>query len=378
MKKEPSFLKQLRLRPRISSSEIIISSLSAIIALALVTWITKQALSGSALPYVLASMGATAVILFAMPDSPVGRPWAVLMGHFVSAIIGISCGKLSDSLVIAIPMTIGLTIFAMHYLRSIHPPGGATAMLTLLGGAEISAIGYQFLITPLAINLLILLLAAYFLKIVRNSRRGLHNKIEIPDAWQERREKRQNPAELKTEDLQAALKSLDRYVDVGTEQLMQIYSLAQQQRQQRMLGSLNCGDIMSSKILTLQYGDSLLDAWQQLSPHDEQALIIVSRARHIEGIVTLSDFIKHAQNFDFSTRQQRIAALIKPSTTLTSDKPETVGQIMTCRPTCIQEDRPAAHAWELFEQHNFHHLPVVDHNNKLVGLISCSMLESPQ
>lgn len=372
MKEKNSFLKQFNFATRISSSEILIASLSAIITLALVTWITKQALTGSALPYVLASMGATAVILFSIPNSPMGRPWSVLAGHIISAIIGISCGKLSDSLIITVPLAIGLAIFAMHYLRCIHPPGGATAMLTLLGGAEINAIGYQFLITPLAINLIILLLAAHFIKTLRH-KRSLQ-KIEIPDAWQQRRKTPQTSNDLKTEDLQAALKILDSYVDVETEQLIQIYSLAQQQQQRRALESLNCRDIMNTEILSLEYGDSLLSAWKKLSPHDEQALIIISRARHIEGIVTLSDFINHAQAFDFSTDQQRIAALIKPSTTLTSDKPETVGQIMTSQPICIEENEVATKAWEIFEQHNIHHLPIINHNKKLVGLIRRSML----
>jgi len=365
------FFERFKLASRVSSGEMLASAISACIALAIVTWVSKQSLSGTNLPFILASMGATAVILFAAPNSPMGRPWPLLAGHFVAAFVGISCGKLSDNLVITVPLTIGLVIFAMHYFRCIHPPGGATALLTLLGGAEFSAIGYQFMLTPLAINLLILALVALSLNKLR-AEKNRYARVEIPSGWQQRSQTNTAPR-FSTQDLQAAIHDIDSYIDTDVEQLAQLYEMAEQQRYSRKLGTLSCQQVMEQAIVR-EYGDSLLEAWSQLSQDDQQAIVVIDRGRHIKGILTLSDFIKHAQAIDMSTEQQRVAALIKPSTNLTSDRPEVVGQIMSTTTYYAQQDMDAADAWPMFERYNIEHLPVIDHNNKLIGIINRSTL----
>jgi len=362
---------RFKLASRVSSGEMLASAISACIALAIVTWVSKQSLSGTNLPFILASMGATAVILFATPNSAMGRPWPLLAGHFVAAFIGISCGKLSGNLVISVPLTIGLVIFAMHYLRCIHPPGGATALLTLLGGPEVSAAGYQFMLTPLAINLLILALVAFSLNKLR-AEKNRYARVEIPRDWQQRRQANTAPR-FSHQDLQAAIDSLDSYIDTDVEQLTQLYEMAERQRYSRKLGALSCQQMMERAIIR-EYGDGLQDAWLQLSQDDQQAIVVVNRAHHVEGILTLSDFIKHAQIFDLDSEQQRVAALIKPNTTLTSDKPEAVGQIMSSTTFCVQQDMAAADAWPMFERYSIEHLPVIDQNNKLVGIINRSTL----
>lgn len=369
-----TFISRLKLGSRVSLSEMLASAGAATIALALVAWISKQSLSGSNLPFILASMGATAVILFAAPTSTMGRPWPLLAGHLLAAFIGISCGKLTGNLLISVPLTIGLTIFAMHYLRCIHPPGGATALLTLLGGAEVSAAGYQFLLTPLAINLGILMLAAFILNKIR-AEQGRKSRIEIPSAWQRRRQIAPTQgSSIDPQDLQAAIDELDSYVDLDAAQLAQLFDMAQRQHHSRKLGDMSCAEIMDPNPLALQYGDALDQAWHALSPHDEQAIIVINRVGHVEGIVTVTDFIEQARGFAGATEQERILALITPTTTLTSDKPETVGQIMTATTICISQDHSAADAWPMFEQYHIHHLPVIDENDKLVGIINRSTL----
>ena len=361
------FFKRFDPTSRVSMMEMLTSAISAGIALAIVAWVSKQSLSGTNLPFILASMGATAVILFAAPNSPMGRPWPLLGGHFIAAFIGISCGKLSPNLLITVPLAIGLVIFAMHYFRCIHPPGGATTLLTLLGGPEVSAIGYQFMLTPLAINLLILALLAAVLNKLR-SEKTRYVQVKIPSGWQQRQQTNTAPR-FKSQDLEAAIHSLDSYIDIDTKQLAQIYEMAEQQSYARKLGTVSCQEVMQQAI-SREYGDSLQEAWTQLSQHHQQAIVVIDRGHHIKGILTLSDFIKHAQAFDLETEQQRVAALIKPSTTLTSDKPEVVGQIMSASTHCVPHDMSAADAWPIFERYNIEHLPVIDQNNKLLGIIN--------
>jgi len=108
----------------------------------------------------VASMGASAVLLFAVPHGPLSQPWAVFAGHLVSALIGVACSRAIDDPALAGPLAVGLAIGAMHYLRCIHPPGGATALSAVLGGETVQQLGYWFVLTPVLLNALTLLAIA--------------------------------------------------------------------------------------------------------------------------------------------------------------------------------------------------------------------------
>lgn len=115
-------------------------------------------LSGSA--GLVASMGASAVLLFAVPHGPLSQPWAVFGGHLVSAVIGVTCVKLNAPPLIASALAVALAISAMYYLRCIHPPGGATALTAVAGGDAVHALGYHYVLTPVLLNVLVILLVA--------------------------------------------------------------------------------------------------------------------------------------------------------------------------------------------------------------------------
>jgi len=115
-------------------------------------------LSGSA--GLVASMGASAVLLFAVPHGPLSQPWAVFGGHLVSAVIGVACVKLNAPPLITSALAVALAISAMYYLRCIHPPGGATALTAVAGGDAVHALGFHYVLTPVLLNVLVILLVA--------------------------------------------------------------------------------------------------------------------------------------------------------------------------------------------------------------------------
>jgi CBS-domain-containing membrane protein len=115
-------------------------------------------LAGSA--GIIASMGSSAVLLFAVPQAPLSQPWPVFGGHLVSAIVGIGCVKwMPDSMLVA-PVAVAAAIGAMHYLRCMHPPGGATALGVVVGGDAVHQLGFQFVVTPVLLNVTTILVAA--------------------------------------------------------------------------------------------------------------------------------------------------------------------------------------------------------------------------
>jgi CBS domain-containing membrane protein len=115
-------------------------------------------LGGSA--SLVASMGASAVLLFAVPHGPLSQPWAVFGGHLVSAVIGVACVKLNVHHLLASALAVALAISAMHYMRCIHPPGGATALTAVAGGDAVHALGFNYVLTPVLLNVCVILLVA--------------------------------------------------------------------------------------------------------------------------------------------------------------------------------------------------------------------------
>lgn len=138
-----------------------ISTVGGLIGLAGVLAISNAQLGLHGAASLVASMGASAVLLFAVPHGALSQPWPVFGGHLVSAVVGVACAKAIPDPVIAGPVAVGLAIGAMHYLRCIHPPGGATALSAVVGGPTVLQLGFQYVITPVLLNVTTLLLVAF-------------------------------------------------------------------------------------------------------------------------------------------------------------------------------------------------------------------------
>lgn len=140
--------------------EKLIAGLGGFTGIALVLLVTRQFLGAADTPLIVASMGASAVLLFAVPHGPLSQPWALGCGHLVSAVIGVSCYLVIPEPMLAAAAAVGLAITAMHYLQCLHPPGGATALSAVLAGSGVHALGYQYVFTPVLINVAIIFTVA--------------------------------------------------------------------------------------------------------------------------------------------------------------------------------------------------------------------------
>ncbi|MGE0081579.1 MAG: HPP family protein [Thiohalomonadaceae bacterium] len=209
-------------RIAVSHGERIISAVGGFVALMGVLAISRGMLDAQGAVAMVASMGATAVLIFAVPHGTLSQPWSVLGGHGVSALIGVACAMGIDDALVAAPLAAGLAIAAMHYLRCMHPPGGATALTAVLGGEAVQSLGFQFVLTPVLLNAVVLL--AY----------GVAFNAPFPwrryPAWLAPRPKAEprEPEGLATADLEWALRQMDSYIDVSEDDLKRLFSLAQQ------------------------------------------------------------------------------------------------------------------------------------------------------
>jgi len=116
--------------PRVSNEEILWSWIGAFLGIAGVAWGSSLIFEGHDIALMIGSFGATAVLLYGAPRSPLAQPRNLLGGHILSAVIGVLCWKLmSQHLWLAESMAVATAIAVMHGTRTLHPPGGATALI---------------------------------------------------------------------------------------------------------------------------------------------------------------------------------------------------------------------------------------------------------
>ncbi len=219
-------------RNNTSHKEKWISALGGIFGILAVYWGTRWSFPNSYIDSVgvfamVTSMGASAVLLFAVPQGALSQPWAVVGGHLISAFIGVSCQQLFAEQTWTPALAVGLAIGAMHYLRCIHPPGGATALAAVIGGSQIHALGYHYLFMPILINVIFILIMAIGFNALFGWRRyPAHLTRRL------RESKIVKPAErqfdLTQEDFAAAMQQLNSYVDITAESLTELLELAKQ------------------------------------------------------------------------------------------------------------------------------------------------------
>lgn len=120
--------------------------------------------------WLVAPIGASAVLVFAVPSSPLAQPWPVVGGNVLSALVGVVIAQWVPWPGLTIGLAVACAILAMSLLRCLHPPGGAVALTAVIGGPAITSAGYGFAFVPVALNSILLVVAGVlFHRISRHS-----------------------------------------------------------------------------------------------------------------------------------------------------------------------------------------------------------------
>jgi CBS-domain-containing membrane protein len=218
----------------VSFREIVLTSLAAFVAIfILVTIVHFASFSAKLSLLVLASMGASTFLLFVVPHSPMSQPWPVVGGHFISSIIGVACAKYIGNPALATAVAVSLSIFAMHWLQCLHPPSAATAMIAVLGGPEVHVIGWQFCYEVVVINAGTMVVLSIIINDFILNRRYPVNHSHHPHHEQFTKIDHPPYSELSEDDFKYALTQVNFVVDVGVEDLIDLYEFAVEHAQQK-------------------------------------------------------------------------------------------------------------------------------------------------
>ncbi|MGK3125961.1 HPP family protein [Candidatus Pantoea formicae] len=126
------------------------------------TSLCTHAILGSVPLWLIAPVGASAVLIFAIPNSPLAQPWSVTGGNCISALAGIAAFNWIPEPTLACGVAASLAIILMYGLRCLHPPGGAVALTAILGGDSVHHAGIYYAFSPVLLNSSILMLLALF------------------------------------------------------------------------------------------------------------------------------------------------------------------------------------------------------------------------
>jgi CBS-domain-containing membrane protein len=163
--------------PRVRLQEILWSWVGGLIGIAFIGLLDEHFCSGTELVLIIAPFGASAVLVFGATKSPLAQPRNLLGGHILSAVIGVSAYRiLPDHIWLAAAVAVATAIAVMHATKTLHPPGGATALIAVIGGEKIHGLGYFYALVPVAAGAAIMLAVALLVNNIPNTRR-------YPEFW---------------------------------------------------------------------------------------------------------------------------------------------------------------------------------------------------
>lgn len=198
--------------------EKVVSVVGGAVAILAILLVSHHLLGLSGPPMLVASMGASAVLLFAVPHGALSQPWPLVAGHVASALIGVTCARLIGNQELAAACAVGLAIGAMHQFKFIHPPGGATALTAVMGGPAVRELGYSFVWRPVLLNVAVILAVAVLFNLPFRWRR-------YPAHLARRGRPAIDPQELTHDEVIEALRSLDSFIDITEDDLRRLFHI---------------------------------------------------------------------------------------------------------------------------------------------------------
>lgn len=346
----------------VSRRERALSILGVGLGLLVTEFLSRQWLGGVN-PWFVAPMGASAVLLFAAPASPLAQPWSMLGGNLVSAAIGVACVQLLGPQGSTAALAAALAVTAMFALRCLHPPGGAMALTAVLGGPAVHQLGWALVWQPVALNCAWMLLLA----LLYNRLAGRHYPHALPAAAAASHapgphgtrdrppSQRSGPA---PEDLDAALASFGEWLDIDRQDLADLLDRAQHHAMQRRWGGLRCADVMSRDLVSARIEDTPAQVWQRLQQHRIKAMPVLDARGALVGIVSLHDFFVSTGGPEGPVPRAA----------------RTVADLMSWPVRCAQADQSVLALLPAFADGGQHHMPVLDAQGQLQGMITQSDL----
>ena len=328
--------------------ERLLSGFGALCGLAISSLISWYVLGGMNAWYI-APMGASSVLLFAVPNSPLAQPWNVVVGNTLAGIIGVACTQYLPDLTSAFSVAVGFAIFMMMTTDSLHPPSGAVAITAVLGGEAVHKLGFHFILYPVLLNsVLLLVFAVFFNRLIgRNypTMPHLNERSKDPTPTQK--------VSIQPKDIEYALEQYTELLDISQYDLEKIILEAQEHASERLNSYFVCEDIMSRDVIKLHEDDDIHQALEKFKEVNLMSLPVVNAEEKLVGTLALYEVVEW----------------FKGAADPRNSWQHYVRQIMSRRVITVEPSQPIQDLVPYFVEKSFNYIPVVE-NQRLVGIVS--------
>lgn len=295
----------IRGRTPIRPREALRAGLGAAAGIAACGLLARMIVEGrlTAAPLLAAPIGASAVLVFAVPASPLARPRAVIGGNVLSALVGVTCALAIPSPLAAAAAAVGLAILLMALLGCLHPPGGAMALGAALSAGAAGPFGYDYVLAPVAVCSVLLVAAGALYG--RLSGHPYPHRVAPPASPHGTSDTPPlGRLSYTTADLDRALAQYGELLDVSPEDLDVLFRQVELQAQKRIHSRIRCDEIMSRDIISVSPDQSAESALAYMQQHDLRTAPVVDSAGRVVGMVRRAELQ--------AGRERPVGALLDP------------------------------------------------------------------
>lgn len=244
--------------------------------------------------YLIAPFGASSVLLFAVPNSPLAQPWSALVGNTLAGLVGVAvCLSVADP-ALRIALAVGLAIAAMSLARAVHPPAGAVAMTAAMSPEAIRELGFWFALMPVALGTLVLVAVAIAYAHL-TGRRYPFRQFEEDNIQGTADHPPLERLGLTEEELTAILQRYRQSLNLGVEDLARLIGAAELQAATHRTGPLTAAGIMSRDLVTVGFDTPLSEVADLFRRHGFTSLPVVAEGDRYLGVIFQINLIRRAR-----------------------------------------------------------------------------------
>ena len=317
--------------------------------------------------YLVAPFGASSVLLFAVPNSPLAQPWSAVVGNTVAAIVGVAVCLTVPDPALRIALAVGLTITATILCRAVHPPAGAVAMTAAMSPDAIAHLGFWFALTPIALGTTILvLLATVYARLT-----GRHYPFRHFDDPSKHGTLDRNPVErlgLSEKELTGILERYSQSFNLGAEDLARLIGAAELQAATHISGPLTAQDIMSRNLVTVGSETALGDIADLFRRHRFTSLPVVAANKTFLGVIFQMHLIGQARA-DALRLDRGYGAALRRLLDRDRAKPMTAGDIMSVAVPRATTDTPIGALLPMMADGDTDAVPIIE-LGRIVGIVT--------
>jgi CBS domain-containing membrane protein len=294
-------------------------------------------------PLLVTPIGASAVLVFAVPASPLAQPRAVIGGNVLAALVGVACGVAFSEPLLAAAIAVGLAIAVMAVCGCLHPPGGAMALGAAIAASSSNPLGYDYALAPVGLCSLLLVLAG----VAYGRVSGHAYPHRVASAASPHHTRDRPPAErfgYTTADLDGALARYGELLDVGRDDLDALFREVELQAHRRLHAVIACGQIMSRDVIALRVDEGAETALARLQRHDLRTAPVIDASGRVRGMARRAELL--------------------------AGSPGPVGDVLDPVAHTVRPETPVEALLPLLSSGAAHEVLVVDGDDRLVGVIT--------